>query len=1014
MSVANLATLPIQYSLNAFVNQIEINSWNTQVKLYIAARRTGMSHDAIMQGNDDNARGIVFFDGWIFSVGDLRVPPLGQISPTGYTHAQVYGVAQQEYNAVVNADFYQRDKNIAGADFKKILNPDIIFSPISSTAPADIAFAADTGDILAGLTITSYSWNFGDGQTGSGTSVSHYYKNPGNYTVTLTMIDGNGGTHAISKDVSIQPPPITVTYPNGYDSLKRQFSTPSSALFKEYTWNYGDGSPPELGRVQEHTFPTTGYYTVTLNLTLNDDSAIQSQTGIFVGPGTRIIQGHTIYGDETWYSGGTYEVQGNIHVAQGATLTIESGVTVKLQSGAEITVNGTLKATGVKFTWADGQNPWGGIHFNVTGASSSHLENCEIEHARGLYNYGAVLYISGSSPTITASTIHNCTASYGIFITYNASPQISNSTISGISSGGVYVSYQSNPSITGSTISGSQYGIMVDASSGGTYTGNTFSGNQYGAYIGYNGANNPIFSNNTYSNNNIEMYVYGVITGNVTWHSGVYHVGYYLSIADGASLTIQPGATVMLLSGTEITVNGTLKATGVKFTWADGQNPWGGIHFNVTGASSSRLENCEIEHARGLYNYGAVLYISGSSPTITASTIHNCTASYGIFITYNASPQISNSTISGISSGGVYVSYQSNPSITGSTISGSQYGIMVDASSGGTYTGNTFSGNQYGLYNFGASQIDATNNNWGAPSGPLDDSDDRAIGGLYNPTGLGNKVSDNVNYYPWIGTYPAAVSTPNGFSGVAENTQVTLTWNASLGADKYAVYYGTTPGAYGTPTLVSGTTATISGLTNSTVYYFAVSARNIIGVESAKTVEIKLHPEETTQTVLTVNASGNGAGTLTTVPVAISCTTGSCYEQFVINTAVEVMVTPDSISTFGGWSGACTNTTGNCLVTMNSDKSATATFILAPKAKVGTTGFTTLQAAYNDASTVNGSVIKLLGGVFANTLTAGRGISVNLEGGYNAEYGAISTETTIQGPVKIKTGTVRMKRVNVK
>lgn len=38
---------------------------------------------------------------------------------------------------------------------------------------------------------------------------------------------------------------------------------------------------------------------------------------------------------------------------------------------------------------------------------------------------------------------------------------------------------------------------------------------------------------------------------------------------------------------------------------------------------------------------------------------------------------------------------------------------------------------------------------WGAPSGPSDYSDDRGTGGLYNPGGLGNPVSDHVLYYPW-------------------------------------------------------------------------------------------------------------------------------------------------------------------------------------------------------------------------------------------------------------------------
>jgi hypothetical protein len=65
-------------------------------------------------------------------------------------------------------------------------------------------------------------------------------------------------------------------------------------------------------------------------------------------------------------------------------------------------------------------------------------------------------------------------------------------------------------------------------------------------------------------------------------------------------------------------------------------------------------------------------------------------------------------------------------------------------------TGDTISDNGgYGLYYFGSIPLIAINNYWGDPSGPYDPSDDRASGGLYNPDGLGDMVSDHVNYEPW-------------------------------------------------------------------------------------------------------------------------------------------------------------------------------------------------------------------------------------------------------------------------
>jgi serine protease len=51
--------------------------------------------------------------------------------------------------------------------------------------------------------ISSYSWNFGDGQTGSGATVSHTYASSSTYTVTLTVRDTANQSDVESKSVTV-------------------------------------------------------------------------------------------------------------------------------------------------------------------------------------------------------------------------------------------------------------------------------------------------------------------------------------------------------------------------------------------------------------------------------------------------------------------------------------------------------------------------------------------------------------------------------------------------------------------------------------------------------------------------------------------------------------------------------------------------------------------------------------------------------------------------------------------
>jgi len=87
-------------------------------------------------------------------------------------------------------------------------------------------------------------------------------------------------------------------------------------------------------------------------------------------------------------------------------------------------------------------------------------------------------------------------------------------------------------------------------------------------------------------------------------------------------------------------------------------------------------------------------------------------------------------------------------------------------------------------------------------------------------------------------------SAPTGLTATPGDGVINLTWNTVTGATGYYVYYGTSPGSYGSPIKVEGgnqTSYQLKNLTNGVKYYIALTAYNADG-ESDKSTEISATP----------------------------------------------------------------------------------------------------------------------------------------------------------------------------
>ncbi len=122
-------------------------------------------------------------------------------------------------------------------------------------------------------------------------------------------------------------------------------------------------------------------------------------------------------------------------------------------------------------------------------------------------------------------------------------------------------------------------------------------------------------------------------------------------------------------------------------------------------------------------------------------------------------------------------------------------------------------------------------------------------------------------------------------------------------------------------------TITVTGLTDSTPYFFAIKTTDDASQESPLSNVATATTPPPGSFTLTYTKDGTGSGTVISDPPGINCRV-SCAAGFANNTLVTLTATPDVGSTFVGWTGlvgGCMGT-GTCAVTLNADKGRQATF----------------------------------------------------------------------------------------
>ena len=105
-----------------------------------------------------------------------------------------------------------------------------------------LAVSASGFDPAQSSATLSYTWNFGDGSTVSGASVTHTYRSSGTYTLTLTATS-SGGTRVVKKILRVGFSPGT--YSNPYSPLSGK-NRPNPAVKIPASNNTLPAHPPLL------------------------------------------------------------------------------------------------------------------------------------------------------------------------------------------------------------------------------------------------------------------------------------------------------------------------------------------------------------------------------------------------------------------------------------------------------------------------------------------------------------------------------------------------------------------------------------------------------------------------------------------------------------------------------------------------------------------------------------------------------------------------------------------------
>jgi PKD repeat protein len=267
----------------------------------------------------------------IIDLGDLTIPSFNEkivqsILPRSFTFAVIDSASSKSIIIAKpnTVDYYtfQRECSYLSSSYSEELSPNISYSqpgtyPITLTAyhpngnsesitkeitvtenqAPEIAFAA--GESLcvsapiqfsseSNTEISSYSWDFGDGNTSSEANPAHLFSSAGEYLVQLSVSDTAGCNNLFQDSITVyaEPQPDFQTQVQGSICSQKPVvfenitTLPTTASFQ---WDFGDGTT-STEENPEHIYASEGEYIIHFQIEMAGCLVEKSDT-ITVNPG---------------------------------------------------------------------------------------------------------------------------------------------------------------------------------------------------------------------------------------------------------------------------------------------------------------------------------------------------------------------------------------------------------------------------------------------------------------------------------------------------------------------------------------------------------------------------------------------------------------------------------------------------------------------------------------------------------------------------------------------------------